>query len=220
MFEFNGVSFGACLFIASFGFIRFVQGFKPHPQLPSTTVRKLARTALIDLKLPFKNNVALQHLKNDEILSKVLTDKHSKFYVCIQSESDAPNALIIDYMSSLYSKIWNEAILKNCLDVECYVISDHLKSAGLITRDQICSLPDLHTVFYTTKNQVSLTSFLRTQLSTKNIRNFVTTEFVNTNNFTEDLEAKYLNYPNIHYFDSFCHPSDQQMKEVPSKLYF
>ncbi len=74
MLDFNG--FGACLLIVSIGFVRFVQGFKPHPQLlqpQPTSTKKSIRTALIDIKLPFKTNVALQHLKNDEILSKVLS---------------------------------------------------------------------------------------------------------------------------------------------------
>ena len=78
------------------------------------------------------------------------------FYVCIHTDKafNCPKSVIINYISILYSKIWNEALLKDNLDLQCYIICDDFE--GLISREEVLQQPHLTQLYSLLSNQTHI----------------------------------------------------------------
>ena len=61
-------------------------------------------------------------------------------YICLHKPETASTAQVLNYVSKLYSKVWNEAAMKNIFDIQCCVVSDSLE--GIVSRDEILKLPN------------------------------------------------------------------------------
>lgn len=108
-----------------------------------------------------QNQVFCQHLKNDEILTHVCSKGIFKqIYVIISAPAECsisliPDAVVYDYISKTYSKIWNEVALKNDLNIECMVISNILKASGFTHKENLLILPHLQ-AYYTCDDHTSV----------------------------------------------------------------
>jgi len=53
---------------------------------------------------------------------------------------------VSEYISSLYSRVWDEMLQKGTLDLNCVVVGD-MPGSGLVSRTELCSHPSVEAVF-------------------------------------------------------------------------
>ncbi|KAJ1401014.1 hypothetical protein B484DRAFT_405846 [Ochromonadaceae sp. CCMP2298] len=150
MMDINGLLFGTCLFFVSFATM-LQQGsagkgaakqLSPVSSKAAPSKPEKHGSAIIDLLLPAGETEVLQNLANDEIIAtSIIGGSCKKYYVCVHAEG-ASQSDVVNYLSKLYAKIWNEAAAVQLFELECCVCSDRLKN-GIITREEILLLPDL-----------------------------------------------------------------------------
>ena len=127
-----------------------------------------------------------------------------KFYICIHKPEAASTSQVLNYISKLYSKVWNEAALKNIFDIQCCVVSDALE--GIITRDQILQHENLTRVMtFDTSHGVELNENRRKS-------NLGEIECVDVNQCANKLREEYHQQPSIIVLDSHY---EEQLSEVP-----
>jgi pantetheine-phosphate adenylyltransferase len=151
---------------------------------------KKSSAVLIDLCLPYyplglndgdRNFCITQSLKNDEIIAQVVgKGEFKQYYISIsspviKSDHHIPKCVISDYISKVYSKIWNEFALKNQFDIDCFVVSD-LDDGSLVTREEILKSSHLQ-AFYTFNepNSIDAINALRLQLGCQEVLNVTDT---------------------------------------------
>mmetsp|Transcript_4933 Transcript_4933/g.8033 ORF Transcript_4933/g.8033 Transcript_4933/m.8033 type:complete len:364 (+) Transcript_4933:54-1145(+) len=208
MIDFNGVIFGTCLFIASFmsglrkPVIRELVG-----QSSSKVSMNNQECALIDFLLPSKDTEIIQNLANDEIIAKsVAGGPCKKIYVNIQADESSSTSQVLNYMSKLYSTIWNEAALQSALDIECYIVSDLLGQEGTLTRKDILLLPELR--YFATTGEESIEQFTKLRANA----NLPPVECTNVNATVQPLFDEYALQPSITVLDA---PHEQQPRDLP-----
>lgn len=84
-------------------------------------------------------------INNDDIITKAVKDTNEDIYIYIQSEF-MPNSTIYDYIASVYSRVWDEMVQCNKIDMNCIVIGDIMDS-GLITRNELYNTTKLDAIY-------------------------------------------------------------------------
>lgn len=125
-------------------------------------------------------------------------------YICLHKPETASTAQVLNYVSKLYSKVWNEAAMKNIFDIQCCVVSDSLE--GIVSRDEILKLPNLTRVmtFDPTIN-IELNTMRKEQGLTE-------VEVTDVNQTAQDLFSEYNKQPSVIVLDSYY---EEQLREVP-----
>ena len=161
---------------------------KSNSNSKSSSLAKQVSAVLIELCLPYcppahqnvhnnnPNFCLCQTLKNDEIICNAVNNickgDYNRVYISINSPypdpegtgtgsiQSIPKYVITDYISKIYSKVWNEVALKNRFDIDCYVVSELLDrrqnsksnsasnsnigtGANMITKEDILKLPQV-----------------------------------------------------------------------------
>ena len=106
--------------------------------------------------------------------------------------------------------MWNEAVLKNCLGMDCIIVSDELK-AGLISRDKILTKPDLCTVITDRQSDLASINLYRTSQGSASL------QLVDSSNFTKGLNSYFAGPTKVAFFDEFSSkespdPNDEQLQ--------
>lgn len=112
---------------------------------------------------------------------------------------------MLNYVSKLYSKVWNEAALKNIFDIQCCIVSDSLE--GITTRDEILKNENLSRVM--TFNPANGMDINARRTST----NLPAIECVDVNATAHELYQEYLKQPSVIVLDSHY---EEQPREIPS----
>eukprot|EP00981_Chlorochromonas_danica_P010785 scaffold3412_cov171-Ochromonas_danica.AAC.3 len=92
-----------------------------------------SETVLVELRFP--GTKELLRLKNDVVLSKII----------VMDTENSPAYAVGAYIADLYSKAWNEAALKKCLDLDCVVLSNSIP--GLISSQEVLSRADVKQIY-------------------------------------------------------------------------
>eukprot|EP01032_Pedospumella_encystans_P023538 gene23538-26644_t len=160
---------------------------------------------LVDFHLPAKENEIIQNLVNDEIIANsIIGGSCKKFYICIHKPETSTTSQVLNYVSKLYSKVWNEAALKSIFDIQCCVVSDSLH--GTITREQILQNPNLTQVMTFDTSTAGEVNQLRRKSNLPEI------ECVDVNHSVRDLYQEYYKQPSVIVLDSHY---EEQLREVP-----
>lgn len=131
-----------------------------HPTMAAIpTTNKVYQSAMLELlyrtdetfTTPTSSKIE-QFLKNDDILSKVipLVEKDLYVYVVclatVGSNRGGSRASVCEYISTLYSRVWDEMLQKGALGLNCVVVGD-VPSSGLVSRAELHSHPSVEAVF-------------------------------------------------------------------------
>jgi cytidyltransferase-like protein len=108
-------------------------------------------------------------------------------------------------VSKLYSKVWNEAALKNIFDIKCSVVSDSME--GIVTRDEILKLENLTRVM--TFDPAS-SAHLNEQRRSNSLAEV---EIADVNGTANDLFTEYAKQPSVVVLDSYY---EEQPREMPT----
>lgn len=135
-------------------------------------------SVLIELPLPYQSAGLIQRIRNDIILNKAIDGKIIDFFsfsdlslFCVIGKSRnyifkiltpdtaTPTACIFAYISELYSKSWNEAVLRNQFDANIIVTSDLLTDNHLSARYQFSKIYSAGPIPASSKEELGVSSF-------------------------------------------------------------
>lgn len=158
--EYSQAVFGACFFV--FG---VASSFRTHyayqtkhvmTSLKSSNIEhspkiipKIERFdhVFLEIQQPLNGpNKIIQTLRNDEIISKVMSQVRKGLYVYICAGVDLPKSVVCEYISDTYNRIWDEMLLNDTVSMDCVVVGD-VHGSDFISRSQLRSLPNLNAVF-------------------------------------------------------------------------
>jgi cytidyltransferase-like protein len=129
----------------------------------SAVLELLYRAESVDVGAARTSSTIAQVLENDDILSKVTSFVQKNLYiyvVCLAASGSSSSSSIesnsggggkgrggvSEYISSLYSRVWDEMLQKGTLDLNCVVVGD-MPGSGLVSRTELCSHPSVEAVF-------------------------------------------------------------------------
>jgi phosphopantetheine adenylyltransferase len=183
---------------------------------------------LVDFRLPAKDTEVIQNLVNDEIIStsiignswfrcvacRVVFD-HSiraaaggsckKFYICLHKPESASTSQVLNYVSKLYSTVWNAAAMKNIFDIQCSVVSDSME--GIVRREEILQLRNLTRVMTFDPSSAGEINAARKS------NNLAEVEFTDVNGTAAELFTEYSKQPSVIVLDSHY---EEQPREIPT----
>lgn len=160
-------SFGLCLFILSATASAFMQPlYKNHRSIlsmstspstsstsPSSTSSSTSssikyKSALLELVQPLNDKTKMSQLMhNDNIITKVVKEVSDSLYVYVLADSNTPKGTVSEYISDVYSRLWDEMLqVNNDLKLNCFVVGD-IYEAGFISRHQTYAIPSLEAVY-------------------------------------------------------------------------
>ena len=126
---------------------------------------------------------------------------------CKENDSiatDVKKMLVTDYISKLYAKIWNEAVLCNQLDITCSIVCDHISAGAGMQR-----LEDLHLV--TTLTDIYRDNDIDNSISEEDINearksiNLLPIRILSTQDITDKIDTVFSDASNsgIYCFDFY-----------------
>eukprot|EP01031_Cornospumella_fuschlensis_P037644 gene37644-45729_t len=137
------------------------------------------------IELVFPGAQELQRLKNDIVLSKAIDGAPRKYFINVVDSSSAPAYSLGTYIGDLYSKTWNEAIMKKCTDLDCVLLCDSIP--GLIRSQDVLQRADLRKIFTFQAEKYTKTA---------------TIDLVDTRTFTDSIDRGVVNNPRVVFLDS------------------
>jgi len=113
---------------------------------PSSSIKY--KSALLELVQPYNPKTKMsQLLHNDNIITKAVKEVSDSLYVYILADNNTPKGTVSEYISDVYSRLWDEMLLlDNKLKLNCYVVGD-IYEAGYISRQQTYAIPSLEAVY-------------------------------------------------------------------------
>jgi phosphopantetheine adenylyltransferase len=127
-------------------------------------------------------------------------------YVCLHTDGSASTSQVLNYVSKLYSKIWNEAALKNIFDIKCCVVGDSLVNRGIVSRNEILMFPDLSKVMtFDTADGENINKM-------RSAQNLPAVDCVDVNSAAQFLFDEFERQPSIICLDSHY---EQQPRDIP-----
>lgn len=112
---------------------------------------------------------------------------------------------MLNYVSKLYSKVWNEAALKNIFDIQCCIVSDSLD--GIVTREEILKNENLSRVM---TFDPSIGDDLNVQRASTKLPPI---ECLDVNATTHALFQEFAKQPSVIVLDSYY---EDQPREIPT----
>lgn len=101
---------------------------------------------LIELEHPRQGPQRVsQLLVNDEVLMRSVREIGGTLYVYVRSAADEPKSNVCEYISTVYSRLWDEMLQAECMSLNCVVVGD-VDGAGFISRSQLQGLPQLQSI--------------------------------------------------------------------------
>jgi phosphopantetheine adenylyltransferase len=101
----------------------------------------------VELCAPTDEKTMLEvYCTNDDILAKALSETCGILMVYVSIEKLMPKFSVRQYMSDIYSMLWDEMVQKNRLDIQCIVAGD-LPGTGLMSREDMFARPDVQAVY-------------------------------------------------------------------------
>lgn len=137
------------------------------------------------IELSFPGTQEIHRLKNDIVLSKAVDGVPRKYFINIIDITSAPAYLLGTYISDLYSKTWNEAILKKCTDLDCVILSDSIP--GLLSSQDVLQHANLRKIFTFQAEKHSKAGSL---------------DVIDTRDFTDSIDKGMLANPGVVFLDS------------------
>jgi len=102
---------------------------------------------LVELVQPKKGaGEQAQLLRNDDVLTKAAKEVKQVLYVYVKADADEPKSNVCSYISSIYSRLWDEMITNDNLNLECIVLGD-VYGSGFLSRSQAQGLPGLDALY-------------------------------------------------------------------------
>lgn len=124
-----------------------------HSSTESASVSKgkggqqLYRCGLVELAQPRRGPQRLpQSLVNDAVLYKSVREVSETLYVYVHASPDEPQSNVCEYISSVYSRLWDEMLLADSLGLNCVVVGN-IAGANFVTREQLHSLHSLEVLY-------------------------------------------------------------------------
>ena len=105
--------------------------------------------------------------------------------------------MVCDYLSKLYSKLWDEAVQKNMLGIECFITNNLIEDD--ILSSESAAILDLKKVFYCSNLTMAK---IETARFAKGLSSTSTVEYVNTDSLHQKLKVAYDSQREIHCFDN------------------
>ena len=153
-----------------------------------------------------------QKLENDDILSKVvsLVEKNLYIYVVYNAASTTASSNMngrsdmCEYISSLYSRVWDEMLQRNLLALNCVIVGD-VPGGDLVSRSSLLIRPSINAIFtFETLDSTACTVAKTTRLQA----GLPVVEILNTNQFTSAaatvaIASSPIEAP-IYYFDDIA----------------
>jgi cytidyltransferase-like protein len=101
--------------------------------------------ALLEIPFPLSIN---QTLRNDQVLTKVkpLVNDCLFVYICSTKKNTTSRAAVCEYISSVYSRLWDEMLQFDPMNFTCVVVGD-IPDGGLATRTELWALKEIDAVF-------------------------------------------------------------------------
>ena len=132
------------------GAIAFVKavkmGAKKLVQAEGSTLEQF-KCGLIELSQPRRGASRVsQQLINDDVLSKGVREVRETLYVYVHAEPTEPGSNVCEYISTVYSRLWDEMLQVNNLGLNCIVLGNMVE-AGFVSLAHLRSLPDLQVVY-------------------------------------------------------------------------
>lgn len=102
---------------------------------------------LIELEQPRQGPQRVpQQLVNDEMLTRGVREISGTLYVyVVRSSSDEPKSNVCEYISTVYSRLWDEMLQAEHMSLNCVVVGD-VDGAGYVSRSQLQGLPHLESM--------------------------------------------------------------------------
>lgn len=153
-----------------------------------------------------------QILRNDDIVGKVLTEVERNIFIYVvctsgssssssSSSSNNSRSDLCAYISSLYSRVWDEMLQKDLLNVNCVVVGD-IQGGGLITRRQLYIHPPVDAIFTFESLESSMCASMA---GLREAAGLPPATILNTSTFTTDAVADAITRTPaaapIYYFD-------------------
>ena len=114
-------------------------------QVQRSTAKRF-ETGLIELAQPSKGPHRVpQLLANDEILMRGVREVGRTLYVYVCASPSEPKSNVSEYISTIYSRLWDEMLQADSMTLNCVVIGD-LDGAAYVSRSQLQGLPELDTM--------------------------------------------------------------------------
>ena len=156
---------------------------------------ELYESVLVEIEYPgCKPLEYLRVLENDIIIQKVLPFLKTSLiiYVCVANSQQTNRSAVCEYISSLYSRLWDEMLQQDALDLNCVVIGD-VDGAQFTKRNELYAQPNLSAIFsYSTDVLSDEVHLVRDSLKLSNI------PLINTRTF---LQETYRSINNVYFFD-------------------
>ena len=150
-----------------------------------------------------------QKLQNDDILSKVVSLVKKNLYIYVVHNAASSTASsnsngrsdMCEYISSLYSRVWDEMLQKNTLSLNCVIVGD-VPGGDLVPRSNLLIRPSINAVFtFETLDSTACTAAKTSRLQA----GLPEVEILNTDQFTSAaataaISSSLVEAP-IYYFD-------------------
>lgn len=136
------------LFICgAIAFVKAVKmGAKKSVQFVVPPIKQF-KCGLIELAQPRRGASRVsQQLINDDVLSKGVREVRETLYVYVHAEPSEPGSNVCEYISTVYSRLWDEMLQVNNLGLNCVVLGNMVE-AGFVSLAHLRSLPELQVVY-------------------------------------------------------------------------
>jgi len=87
---------------------------------------------------------------NVDVLAKGVRQVESTLYVYVHAEHDEPKSNVCEYISSVYTRLWDEMLQAECLNLNCIVLGT-IADAGFASPAELRLLPELGVVYTSSK---------------------------------------------------------------------
>eukprot|EP01035_Chromulina_nebulosa_P037954 gene37954-51255_t len=153
---------------------------------------------IVELQLPLGKFSLLQHLKNEEIITAALKDRRKFYIIIIRADTNYGTEtqlkqIVYDYVSKIYSKLWDGAMQLCMFDINCFVTyafsSDDLRS--ICRRDTVSNVKKVFYCNTATRSDIE-----------SSIQSIFPCEYIDTELFCQSLERDYRSQPEILCFDT------------------
>jgi len=108
--------------------------------------KQLYRCGLVELEQPGGPQRLPLALVNDAVLFKSVREVSETLYVYVHASPDEPQSNVCEYISSVYSRLWDEMLLADSLGLNCFVVGN-IAGANFVTREQLHSLHGLDVLY-------------------------------------------------------------------------
>jgi len=192
MMNTQGAVLGIVFLCSAFAFARALKANKnPSSVVLGAARNKLYKCGLIEVMHPRRDGTRVpQQLLNDDILTKGVREVEQTLYVYVHADTTEPNSNVCEYISSLYSRLWDEMLQAGNLGLKCIVMGN-VAGAGFTTLDQLRMLPDLGILYYSSTLSVEDLEALKKKRTAKGFA-----EIVSVASSSPALAAQ------VYYFDA------------------